>query len=429
MATVTSETLPKKQVKLTITVPLEEVKPYLDEAAAHLSEGTQIPGFRPGKADFDSVKRHVGEMKIYEEALEPIVRKTFTEAVMDQKLETVGSPEIGIDKLAPGNDLVYTAKVTLMPNVEKLADYRALSVKSKPVSVSDDDVSRVLRDLQRMQTKETRATATEAATNADKAVVNMNMKKDGVPLEGGQAVGHSVYLNESYYIPGFAEQIVGMKEGEEKSFELEFPKEHYQKNVAGQKVTFDVALKELYHLDHPTLDDAFASSLGQKDLATLKQTLHDNLKGEKEEEESHRLEREMLETVAKESRFEDVPDLLLNEEINKMLEELKRGAAEQGLEFDTYLKGLKKTLAELKLDLTPQALMRVKVALLMREIAKRENVEVSEKELDEELDRLAERYEDKELRDRIYSPIYRDYVEAMLKNRKVVEILRAAMLK
>lgn len=429
MPTVQLEQLPKNSLKIRVTVPHADVVPFLEEAANRISEETTIEGFRPGKAGFEVVKARVGEQKIYEEALEAIVRKTFVDAVVSNEVETVGSPKIDVEKLAPGNDIVYTAEVALMPKVTKLADWHTLTVEKKPHDVTDKDLDLALTDLRRMQTKEVRAASGAAATEKDKVVVSMNMKKEGVPVEGGQAPNHAVYLSESYYVPGFKEQLVGMKEGEQKSFTLTFPEEHTSKMLAGSAVEFDVAMKEIYLLDHPELDDAFALALGQKDLAALKDVLTRNILGEKEHEEKSRQEREILETLAKESRFDDIPDLLLNEEINKMIHELERGAAEQGMEWDAYLKSIKKTVAELKMEFTPQALTRIKVALILRELVKTENLEVTDAEVEDALDKIAERYEEKEARDRIYDPEYRGYVEYTLKNRKAIEKLREAMVK
>lgn len=429
MPIVNIEQLPKNQIKFTITVPSDELRPFLEEAVVHLSEHSSIPGFRPGKAGYDIVKQRFGEMKIYEEALENIVRKTYIEAVDGNKVETVGSPKIDIVKLAPGNDLIYTAEVTRMPNITRLTDFRKISVKTKTIGTDDKDVDLALKDLQRMKTKEIRGTTTETLGATDKAILGVNMKKDGVPVEGGQSPNHAVFLNENYYIPGFKEQLVGMKEGEQKTFSLEFPKEHAQSMLAGKPVDFEVTLKELYHLSCPEMNDEFASLVGQKDLAALKELILENIKRERAEEEKVRQEKELLEAVANESRFEDIPDLLLNEEINRMIQELTHRVEEQGLEFETYLKHLKKTLPELKMEFTPQAILRVKVALLVREIGKRENITVETKELDEELDRLAAQYESKEEKQRIYSPAFREYMETMVRNRKVVEFLRGITVK
>jgi trigger factor len=195
-------------------------------------------------------------------------------------------------------------------------------------------------------------------------------------------------------------------------------------------VEFEVAVKEIYHLEHPELNDAFAQSLGQKDFATLKELISGNLKSEKEVEETQRQEKEVLEKIAKESSFEEIPDLLLNQEINKMIEELQRGVEEQGGEFETYLKSIKRTMADLKIDFTPQALMRVKVGLVLREVAKRAEIKVSEEEIDAQLDRMAERYDDNEdAKKRLYSPEYREYAQAMLTNRKTIAHLVETMVK
>ena len=429
MPNVEKELLEKNVIKLTFTITQEEAQPYFEEAAKRISQQTSIPGFRPGHADYAIVKQRVGEMKIMEEALESLVRKSFVETILAENIDTVGSPKVDVLKLAPGNDVVFTAEVTLMPKTKSLADVKKLSVNPQTAKVEEKEIDLALRDLQRMRTTEVRAAAEKTTSQKDKVVIAMNMKLDNVPLEGGQSPNHSVYLNEEYYIPGFKEKLEGMKEGEEKSFTITFPKEHAQEFLAGKEVAFDVTLKELYHLQPPELDDAFAATLGTKDMTALREIIQKNLLTEKEQEAKSKEEKEMLELVANKSQFEDIPDLLINEEINKMILELQRGVEAQGLEFDTYIKNLGKTLAQMKLDFTPQALMRVKVAIAMREIAKQEKIEVDEKELDEELDRIAGQYEEAKTKEQVYSPQYRDYMEQILRNRKVIEHLRGIIIK
>jgi len=163
--------------------------------------------------------------------------------------------------------------------------------------------------------------------------------------------------------------------------------------------------------------------LGQKNLATLKALLHQNLLAEKQEEERLRFEKQLLETIAEDSRFEEIPDLLLNEEINKMIGELQAHVESQGLEFATYLKNLNRTLADLKMDFTPQALLRIKVALVLQVIAKQDGIEVPEKDIDEAVDRMAERYED------VDKGAYREYVRVMLRNRKTIEHVKSTYAK
>ncbi|TAK04168.1 trigger factor [Patescibacteria group bacterium] len=429
MPSIQVENLAKNAVKITVTVPKEELKSYLETAASAISEETSIPGFRPGHASYDLVKNRVGEMKIYEAALEPVVRATLFEAFAKNDLETVGSPKIDVVKLAPDNDLVYTAEVAKMPAVTKLADWHKMSVKSQTKPVEDKEVDLVLKDLTRMQTREVRAPGGTAVSDKDKAVMAMDMKKAGIPVEGGQSPNHAVYMGEEYYIPGFKEHVLGMKEGEKKSFTLKFPEGHASKMLAGTDVDFEVTLNELYHLEAPPIDDAFAKSMGQADVATLRGRIKENLVAERAEEERRRVEREMFGLIAKDSRFDDIPDLLVNEEIMKMLSELEHNVTAQGLDFDKYLSSIKKSIAQLKLEFAAQALTRVKVAIIVKEIAKLEKITVEDKEVDEELDKVAENYEDPEAKKRLYSPQYREYVTVVLRNRKVIDKLRSEMVK
>ncbi|MEK7105070.1 MAG: trigger factor [Patescibacteria group bacterium] len=429
MPNIKREDLPKRSVKLTIEIPVDEMRVFLEAAAEEISTHSKIDGFRPGHANYEAVKNSVGEMKIMEAAIEPAVRKTFVEAVMNEKLETAGSPEINVEKMAPGNAFVYTATIPLMPDVEKLGDFSKLSVKKGSSEVKEDEIDKALTDLQKMQTVEVRAAGTDVATKDHKAVIDMSMTKDKVAVEGGEAKGYHVYLSEPNYIPGFAEELIGLKENDTKTFTLKFPKEHYQKHLANGDVEFTVNMKELYQLQPPELNDEFATKLGKKDLAELKEALKTNIKEENEHEEERRLEREMLDAVVKESRFTDIPDLLVNDEVNKMTHELEHHVEEQGMPFDQYLKSIGKTLAQLKMDFTVQALQRIKVMLVLRTIGREKNVVVDAKELDIELDRLAGQHEDKEAKDRIYSPMYREYMEGVMRNKKVIAMLKEAMAK
>ena len=429
MSQSTIENLSKNSVKITIAVAVEEMQPMLEKAAAELSEQTTIEGFRPGKAPYDVVKNRVGEMKIYEAALQDIVRKSYIEAVDANNLEVAGEPNIKVEKMVPGSDLEYTVEVSLMPKITKLADWKTMFVEKKESTVADKDINQALKDLQRMQTKEIREDKDKVATKDHKAVINMNIKKDGVPIEGGQATNNTVYLCEDHYIPGFCDEIIGMKEGDQKTFVLKFPDTHFQKTVAGKDVEFDVTMNELYRLDHPEIDDKLAAALGQKDLAGLKGIIKDNLQLEKDREEAMRQERAMLEAISNKTEFEEIAEALINEEVHKMIHEIQHNVEQQGGVFEDYLKSINKTLGEMKLGFTPEALVRIKVALVIREIAKQEGIEVAENEVDAELDKLAERYEDKEAKKQIYTPANREYMTAMLKNRKVIDLLKETMVK
>jgi len=429
MPNIVTEEKEDGRVKITFTVTPEEQRPFLEQAAEHISEHANIPGFRPGKAGYEVVKQRVGETKIMEEALESIVRKLFVQAIIAQEIDSVGSPKIDVEKMAPGNDLVFTAEVTRMPRVKELADYKKLSVDALTPVVEDKDLELALKDLTRMQTKEVRVEKEEVVSETSKAVVSMNMKKDGVPVEGGQSQNHAVYLAEEYYIPGFKEQLVGLKEGETKTFTLSFPKEHAQEFLAGRDIEFEIEMKEIFRLEPPVMDDVFAQSLGLKDFSTMKDLIHKNLLDEKVKEEAVRQEKAALELIATKTQFENIPDMLLNEELEKMIQELKGRVEEQGMDFDKYIQSLKKSLPEVKLDFTPQALMRIKVSLAMREIAKRESLAATDEEIDAELDIVAAKYEDADAKKQIYSPEHRGYFEQVVLNRKVIDLITSIVVK
>lgn len=427
--TYTYETNDNKAV-FTITVPKEDVSEAMKGAATELAQESKIPGFRPGKADYETVKKRVGEMKILEAALEGLIRDNFVKAMIKENLETVGQPYFDVKKMAPGNDLVFTAEIALFPGVTKVADYENLSVEKKDTEPTQELIDQAKQDLTMMQTKEARAEKGHAVEKGDKAVVSMGMKKEGVVVEGGESQDHGIYTGEEHYIPGFVDEIIGLKEGDKKTFTLKFPTGHYQKHLAGADIDFDVEIKEIFKLEAPELNDEFAKSVGVENAKALDDKLKENLKAENEREEEMRQDRAVLELLAEKSTFETFPDILVNQEIEKILHELRHQVSQQGLEFEQYLGRIKKSLPELKLELTPNAIQRIKVAILLKEIAKKENIAVDEKELDAELDRVAEQYKDnEEARKRVYDPQYREYVRNQMQNRKTINFLKEKMVK
>ena len=414
----------------TLTIPQDDVEEGMREAAKGLAKETKIDGFRPGTATYEVLKQRLGEMKILEAAAEGLIRTAFVQAMIAEDLETVGQPFFNAVKMAPGNDLVVTAEVSLYPAITKLADFEKLSVEAKSTEPGKEDIQRAEKDLTLMRTKETRATKDHAIEKGDKVIVNMNMKRDGVVVEGGEAQNHGIFTAEDYFIEGFIDQIIGLKEDAKKTFTLKFPKEHYLKHLSGKDVEFEVEVKEVFLLEPPKLDDAFAKTLGLKDLADLNVKLKENLKLENEREEKLRLDKEVLDLVAKKSEFESIPELLVNQEIEKMIHEIKHSVTQQGGNFEDYLTSIKKSLADLKLDFTPSAITRIKVAIILKEVGKDQAIEVDEKTLDAELDMIAKRYEeDKEAQKRVYEPVYRQYVEQQMMNRKTIDFLKGKIVK
>ncbi len=417
-----SKTLQKNTVELEIEISVEELKTFLDKAVSVLSQEVKIDGFRPEKVPFDVLAKHVGEMTIYEKAAELAVEKTYPKLIKDENLETIGSPEISVLKLAPGNPLVYKAKASLLPHIQ-LGDYHKIKISRKKGEISEEKVDAALRDLQKMQTKE--VLANRPVGKADKVVLDMEMFLDKVSLEGGQTKNHAIYMAEAYYVPGLTDQLIGLSAGDCKDFSLPFPKEHYQKNLAGKSVDFKVKVSSVFELQLPALDDAFAKTLGQESLDKLKNLLRENLLREVENQEEARLEEEILKQVVAGSRVEDIPDALVNSEAHKMVHELEDSLAQRGINFEDYLKNIKKTEAQLMLDFAPRAVERIKTALAIKEIAAAEKIEATDAEIEEEVAKLREAYKNEpDLLERIQSKESKQYLSNIIKNRKAVHLLK-----
>lgn len=427
---VTREAISKSEVKLTIELSPEEVQPFLVTAAAHISEHMDIAGFRRGKAPYEAIVNNVGEMRVLEEALEPMIRLHVAKALMDEKIDSIGQPSVDVEKMVPGNALVFSATVTLMPVVEKLGEYAKPVVEAMSTKAQEKDITKALKELTGMQTKEVRSTAEQPVVADGMAVIDLVMKKDGVPVEGGTAQGFRVYIAEDHYVPGMTEQLVGLKEGDKKLFTLTFPAEHFQKHLAGTPVEFDVTVKEVYTLETPTADDAFAVTLGMKSLEDLREKIVENLEAENTEQERRRIERTALELLANTSTFGEIPETLVEDEVEKMMHELEHAVTSQGGVFADYLSSIKKSPVELREGMRDQGLMRVQVALLLREIGRSEAIDVSNDEIQSEIEKqLAQYKEGDEAREKLSSDAYRDYMHYRLRNEKVIARILTTMVK
>jgi trigger factor len=411
--------LPKSTASLEFTLTPEDIRPQLVRAAERLASERPIPGFRPGHASYDVVVSRYGEAAIYEAALPEVVRKAFVQAVTTEKLRTYGEPKISVGTLAPGNPLVFSVEVTLVPKVTSMPDPSTVTVTAKTISVPEADVDTAVTELAKMQTREVKVD--RAAAGTDKLIVDLRLNKDGVPMADGVALNHGIYLGEDYYVPGFREQVTGLKAGDTKKFSLPFPADYHAKDLAGKDVEFDVTVKEIFELTPPAQDDAFAKSLGQESLAKLREVLATNMKTEAEEKEAQRQELAALNDLIAKAQFEDIPDLIITTEVDRMLQELQHEVTHRGMDWATYLSSLKKTADEIKLDMTPKALERIKVAILLREIGERENIETTDVELLEETtNRLNATTSDAKAQQEIQSDDYQDYLRTTLRNRKII---------
>lgn len=414
--------LAKSEVEITVTIPHDELKTFLAKAAEKISQSTKIEGFRPGKASLDIVKQRVGEMKLYEEAAALAVEKSYIEIATKEKLEPLGSPKIDFVKLAPGNDFTYKATVALIPEV-KLGKWQSIKIKGNPIKISDQEINKTLDELK--NTRATEVLEDKKIDKDDKVELDFDIFRDNVPIEQGSQKKHPIIIGSGNFIPGFEDNLIGLKKNEEKEFELTFPKEYHNKNLAGKPAQFKTKILAVYKRTLPELNDEFAKSMGQDSVAKLKEQIKHNLEHEQHHKEEERVEIELLEKIIDISEFGEIPDLLITAEVNKMLQELESNISMQDLKFEDYLKHLNKTAEQLKLDFTPQALKRVKSALATRVIFFQEKIEITENEIDLEIEKLKKAYQaNPELIKNLDTPQYREYIRNMKSNQKVMELLK-----
>jgi trigger factor len=418
----TAKKLDKSQIELTITIKPEGYDKHMKHAATKISERVAIKGFRKGKAPYDLVKREVGEMGIMQEALEAIIQESFYQAVKAENIETIGMPDIKIEKSAPGNDFVYNATVALLPTVT-LPNLDDINIKPNVKKVGETEVNEVLENLTKMQAKEVVKDGT--AEKEDKVVIDMDLLLAGIPFEGGQAKDYQVYLSENQHIPGFNDALVGLKKDDEKEFDLPFPTEYYNKQLAGNTGTFKVKVKDVYKREFPEVSDEFAKTLGQESVDKLKELLQTNLEHEAIHKADEKVEVEIFETLVDKSTFDEIPEVLINAERNRMFNELRYDLEKNGITIDQYLADIKKNEEDLAKDFTERATKRAKSALISRKVAKEFEITLTDEEIKKEMDMMRDTYkENPDYLENLKKPEVQDSIKNMLVNKKVVAFLK-----
>jgi trigger factor len=417
--------LEKSQVELTVELSVDEMKPYIKLGAEKVSREVKIDGFRSGKVPYEILKSKIGEQTILEEAAHIAINKTIDKAINEnmEQGQAIGQPQISITKLAPENPLEYKIVIAIIPEI-KLGEYKDLKIKmDDDISVQDEEAMKTVEYLRESGVKE--IIADREAKDGDKVLVDIEIFLDKVPVEGGQGKGVAIIIGKDYIVPGFDKNLINAKKGEVKDFSLPYPADHHMANLAGKMVEHRVKINEVYARELPEMNDEFAVKFGLKSYEELKNNIKKNLEAEKKQKAEQKAEIEMLDKIVKNSKFGDIPEMLVNSESHTMLHELEHSVTHQGGKFEDYLGSIKKTKEQLMLDLLPDAVKRVKSALVIREIALAEKIEISEKEVEEKIEELLKQYKGYEkVAERVKEPSYKAYLENTLVNKKVIEKLR-----
>lgn len=415
--------LAKAQIELIVEFGVDEFASYLEEGAREVSKEVRIDGFRPGKAPLNVLKAKVGEMAIMESAARIAINKNF-EKIISENLagaEPVGQPRVDITKLAPGNPVEFKILLALLPQVT-LGEYKDFKIKPEAVKIDEKEVEKTILSVRESRAAE--KLVERDARAGDKAIIDLEMFLDKVPLEGGQNKGMAVELGKEYFVPGFDKEISGMKKGETREFKLPYPKDFHQKSLAGKMVEFRVKMSDVFERELPAADDELAKNFGLKTFAELEKNIREGIESEKKHEAERRTEAKLIEEVLKKTKFSDIPDILVENEIETMFGELSGSIESRGGRLDDYLSSLNKTKADLKLEFSVGAVKRIKSALLIKEIARTEKITASEEEIDKKRDALLAQYKGYEkVEERVKSHEYRAVLANILINEKVVKDL------
>lgn len=413
------ENLENNTAKLRIEVDAATFDEAIKKAYKKNVKKFKVPGFRVGKVPQNVVEQYYGEAVFYEDAIDEVFPQAYSAAIEENNLEPVDLPKIDIVQIGKGKDLILSADVTVKPDVT-LGDYKGVEIKKRVYKVTEEDVD---KEIERLRQKNARLVAVEdrPAQEGDIVTIDYTGYLDGQEFEGGKAENQTVELGKGQYIPGFEEQIVGMKSGETKEFTVKFPEDYGAEELAGKDVTFSVTLKEIKYKELPDLDDEFAKDVSEFDtLEELRQSIREQLEAEAEQRMRNELENAVIMKVT-ENATVDIPDVMVEKELDNILRELDYNLRYNGLNLDVYLQATNMTMEALREQYKENAYNRVKSRLVLEKIGQVENIQVAPEEIEQEIKKRAEQLniEPEEYKKQIDPSI----IEEGLKMDKIVSFL------
>lgn len=419
--------MPGSQMEIKISVSWDDWKKFLDIAVVDYSKEIKIEGFRPGKAPRNMVEQKVGKGAILDAAAQKAVQETYSKVLVEKKIDAIGAPKAEITKLAEENDLEYKIVTAVVPQAtlkpwKKAIEKINKEYASKKVEISDEDVKKEIEEIAKGRVQH--VTVEREAKDGDNVIIDFEVKRDSVPIENGTSKNHPMILGKGVFIPGFEENLVGMKAGEEKEFELKFPAEYHEKSLAGKPADFWVKVNEVQERKTPEITDEFAVSLGKfKDLEDMKKNVKEGMEEEKKHETKEKRRAEFIESLIDSIEVE-IPEILIHEELHKMIGEFDMQLQGMGMTFDQYLAQIGKKTDELEKEWEPQAIKRIKAALALEELAKEQEIEIPGEEIEAEMNKTMAQYgKIKDVEKNIDLGRLYNYVKGMMVNEKVLEML------
>ena len=412
--------LPKSQKEIEVEVSVEEMKNYVEQTVKKISREIKIDGFRPGKIPAEVIEQRIGKTEIYQGAGELAINKTYSKIIKENKLEVIGQPKVDVTKIASGNPLEYKIVLTVLPQV-KLGDYTKIKGKLKKEEIKNERVESELKKIQKSRAKF--ITTKEPSAKGDRVEIDFESRLGGVKIEGGESKNHPLIIGENKFVPGFEENLIGLKENEEKKFNVVFPDDYYKKELAGKNIDFKVKMKLVQKVELPKLDDKFAQKLGNfSSLENLRASVKEGLEIEEENKARDELREKIVDQILANSEME-VPDLLVEHELDSMVGEMENNVVRTGIEFEKYLENLKITRDSLRQGWREKAKRKVKLNLVMREINKKEKIKIDEEKIKERIDLMLKSYSNQKELKKIDPRRFREYVKEIMIKEKIFKML------
>lgn len=417
--------LPKSEVEIEVELSADEFERHYGDALGMIGSAMKFDGFRPGKAPKEMVEKNAGAKAVLDEAINLAVKKSVEDIFLKESLIPVSQPQISVLKVAKGSPFVFKLKMAVLPKVE-LADYKKIAKKTpkneQEIKIDEAEINDALNYIQSSQAKY--ITVNRPAQKGDRVEMDFVARKEGKELAGGKSENHAIVLGRSKFISGFDDNLVGMKENDGKTFSLNFPVDYHERDLAGKPVDFEIKMKLVQKIELPELNDEFAKKVGKfENIGQLKQSIVDGIKQEKEAKVKDARRREILNKIVQASRVE-IPDILIDGEIEKMFADFKNNAVRMGLTFEGYLSHLKKSEQDLRKDWRGQAEKNVRAGLVLGEIAQKENIKPNDQEIEEESNRILLQFKNiGQTEQKFDTKALRDYTENILKNEKVFQYM------
>lgn len=410
----------KNELKLEFTVVAEKFEDAMKKVYFQTAKYFNIPGFRKGKAPMKIVEKYCGESIFYEDAFNEILKEEYDKELKENDITAVSYPEFDIKQMEKGKDLIFTATVQVKPEV-KLGKYKGIELKKVEYTVKDEDIN---HELGHMQERNSRIVTVEdkPVEKGNIAVIDFEGFVDEKAFEGGKAEGYELEIGSNTFIPGFEDQIVGMKAGEEKDVKVKFPDEYFSKDLAGKDATFKVKVNEIKKKELPELDDDFAKDVSEFDtLKELKASIKEKLEKENEEKVKFETQDAAVKNVCDNTEI-DIPSGMIDSEIDNMVNDMKSRLQYQGLTLDNYLKMVGKTEQEFRKDYEEQAKEAVKSRLVIEAIVKAEKIEADDKDITAKIEEMAKNY-GREAKDLEENEALKNYIKGSLETEKAIEFV------